>query len=170
MKISTRTIARVGVSAALYVVSTLLCAPLAYGQVQFRFSEMMMLLCFFSKDYVVSMTLGCLIVNMFSPLGLTDVFFGTSATLAAAVLIYLTRKKLPLAAVSLFPVISNGLIVGAELTIVFSEAPFWVNAGFVALGELICVSVIGVIVVRLLMKNATFMGLICDEKTGGKGQ
>ena len=92
MKISTRTIARVGVSAALYVVSTLLCAPLAYGQVQFRFSEMMMLLCFFSKDYVVSMTLGCLIVNMFSPLGLTDVFFGTSATLVAAVLIYLTRN------------------------------------------------------------------------------
>ncbi len=170
MKISSKTIAGIGVSAALYVALTLLCAPLSYGQVQFRFSEMMILLCYFSKDHIVSMTLGCVIVNLFSPLGLADVLFGTSATLAAAVLIYLTRRKLPLAAVSLFPVVTNGLIVGAELTVIFAEAPFWVNAGFVALGEFVCVTVVGVITMRLLMKSSAFMGLVSDEKTVGKEQ
>lgn len=150
--------------AALYVAATLACAPLAYGQVQFRVSELLMLFCFLSKDYIVSMTLGCIIVNLWSPLGMVDVVFGTCATLVAALLIYLTRKKLGIFTVSLFPVLSNGIIVGAELTYLFHEAPFWVNAGFVALGEFVCVSVLGVIVMRLLMTNKSFMKLIDAEE------
>ena len=155
---------KIGAMAALYVAATLACAPLAYGQVQFRVSELLMLFCFLSKDYIVSMTLGCIIVNLWSPLGMVDVVFGTCATLVAALLIYLTRKKLGIFTVSLFPVLSNGIIVGAELTYLFHEAPFWVNAGFVALGEFVCVSVLGVIVMRLLMTNKSFMKLIDAEE------
>ena len=154
-----RRITNIGVMTALYVVATLACSPLAYGQVQFRVSELLMLLCYFNRDYIISMTLGCVIVNLFSPLGFIDVLFGTLATLIAAILICATRKKINLFVASLFPVVSNGLIVGAELTYLF-HANFFVNAGFVALGEFVCVSILGVLVVSVLSKNSSFMKLI----------
>ena len=160
----TKRLAKTGIMAALYVAATLACAPLAYGQVQFRLSEILMLFCFLNKDYIVSVTFGCVIVNLWSPLGLVDVIFGTSATLIAGLLMYLTGKKLGIATVSLFPVLSNGIIVGAELTYLFQEAPFWANAGFVALGEFVCVSVLGVIIMRLLMKDKRFMKIIGEEE------
>lgn len=154
-----RRITNIGVMAALYVVATLLCGGLAYGQVQFRVSEMLMLLCFFNKDYIISMTLGCFIANLFSSLGFIDAGFGTAATLLAAILIYASRNKTNLFVASLFPVITNAFIVAAELKMVLG-LPYWVNAAWVALGEFVCVSVLGVIVVSALAKNKGFMKLI----------
>lgn len=154
-----RRMTNIGVMTAVYVVATMLCAPLAYEAVQFRVSELLMLLCFFNKDYIISMTMGCFIVNLFSPLGFIDVGFGTAATVIAAVLIYAFRKKTNLFVVSLFPVISNGLIIAAELKYVYGS-PYWINAGWVALGEFACVSVLGVIVVSAISKNKGFMKLI----------
>ena len=115
-----------GLIAAIYVVATMLCSSLAYGQVQFRISEVLMLLCYFNKDYIISLSIGCLIVNLFSTLGMVDVVFGTLATVVAAVLIYLLRNKVNLVVASLFPVISNAVIVGFELTYVF-KTPLLVN-------------------------------------------
>lgn len=157
--LSARKMANIGIMTAVYVVATLMCAPLAYGEVQFRVSELLMLLCFFNKDYIVSMTLGCFIANLFSPLGLMDVCFGTSATLIAAILIWLFRNKTNIFVVSLFPVISNGLIVAAELKYVFGT-PYWISAGWVALGEFVCVSVLGVAVMSALRRNKGFMKLV----------
>ena len=54
---SARRVTTVGVVTALYVALTLMCSNFAYGQIQFRVSEMLMLLCFYNKDYIVSMTL-----------------------------------------------------------------------------------------------------------------
>ena len=156
---NSRRITNIGVMTALYVVATLACSPLAYGQVQFRISELLMLLCYFNKDYIISMTLGCVIVNLFSPLGFIDVAFGTAATLIAALLMYFTRDKINLLVSSLFPVVCNGLIVGGELTYLF-HTKFYINAGFVALGEFVCVTILGVIVVGALSKNDSFMKLI----------
>ena len=156
---SSRRLTRIGVSAALYVVATLLCAPLAYEAVQFRVSEMLMLLCFYSKDYILSMTIGCFIANLFSSLGMADMLFGTSATLIAALLIYVFRNRTNLFVASLFPVAANALIIGAELKFIFGD-PFWVNAAYVALGEFVCITILGVTVFRLLEKNKRFMKII----------
>ena len=154
-----RRITNIGVMTAVYVVATMLCSPLAYKEIQFRVSELLMLFCFFNKDYIISMSMGCFIANLFSPLGFIDVGFGTSATIAAALLIYLCRNKVNLFVASLFPVVSNGLIIAAELKYV-SNAPYWLSVGTVALGEFVCVSIIGVIVVGNLSKNKGFMKLI----------
>lgn len=156
---SARRIARIGASAAVYIAATLLCAPLAYETVQFRVSEMLMLLCWYEKDYITAMTVGCLTADLFSSLGMFDVLFGTMATLIAAVLMYLLRKRVGLFTASLFPVISNALIIGLEIKIVTGD-PFWINAGCVALGEFVCVSIFGVTVFRLLEKNKRFMKLL----------
>ena len=154
---SARRLTNMGLIAAVYVVATMLCSSL--GQVQFRISEVLMLLCYFNKDYIISLSIGCLIVNLFSTLGMVDVVFGTLATVVAAVLIYLLRNKVNLVVASLFPVISNAVIVGFELTYVF-KTPLLVNMGWVALGEFVCVTIVGVILIKALMKNKYFSKLV----------
>lgn len=151
---------RLAAVAAIYVVLTVFL-PFTYEAVQFRIAEMLMLLCFYNKDYCVSLTLGCAIANLFSPFMLLDVPIGTAATLIAAVLMW----KCPnIYVASLFPVITNALMVGAELTYI-ENTPFLLNAGFVALGEFVVVSILGVAVFRfILQRNKPFMRLIGNEK------
>lgn len=164
-KLSVRRITAIGAVAAIYVVVTVLCSGFSYGPIQFRISEALMLLCFFSKDYIIAMTLGCFIANIFSTVGLIDTVVGTSATLIAGILIYLFRKQgsIPRMIVcSLFPVVINGIFVGAELKYV-AKLPFWLSCGEVAFGELVCVTVLGVIIFGLLSRNSGFMKLIMAE-------
>ncbi len=166
-KFNAHRIATIGVVAAIYVVVTIVGADLSYGPIQFRVAEALMLLCFFNKDYIFSLTIGCFIANIFSTVGLIDTVVGTSATLISAIMIYLFRKEdntVRLVICSLFPVIANGLLVGAELNLVL-KLPFWLSVGEVAFGEFVCVTVLGVIVFRLLSKNKGFMKLIMAEQT-----
>lgn len=155
-------IARVGIVAAIYVMLTLISTPLSYGQVQFRISEALILLCFYNKDYIISMTLGCFIANLFSPLGLIDAGFGTAATLISVVLIFACRNKLNLYFVSLFPVVVNAIIVAIELKLVY-DMPILVSMGWVALGEYVCVSTLGVIIFKALSRNKQFIALITNK-------
>ncbi|MCR5020879.1 QueT transporter family protein [Ruminococcus sp.] len=157
--LNSRRIMNIGVMAAIYALLNVVCAPLAFDQIQLRFSEMLMLLCFFNKDYIFSLTIGCFITNLNSPLGFSDVGFGTAATLAAAMLIYFFRDKLNLFVVSLFPVVINGFVVGAELHFI-NRLPFWQSVLTVSVGEFICVSMLGVVIISALSKKRGFMKVI----------
>ncbi len=156
-KFSTKRIARIAIVAALYFAITIAVAPIAFGQVQFRVSEILVLLCFYNKDYCYSMGLGCLLANFFSPMWTFDVPFGTLATVIAVVLMVFWGKNLLIA--SLFPVIVNGIIVGLELYAAFG-LPILMSMVSVAFGELVVVTIVGVPVFKLLEKNQTFMKLI----------
>ena len=133
-----KNIVRLAIVAALYAAMTLAIPGLSFGAVQFRFSEILVLLCFYRKDYCVSLTLGCLIANLFSPFGLYDIIFGTLAT-AVAVIPMFYMPNIWLAA--LLPVVSNGIIVGFELFL--CGEPLWFSMGSVAVGELVVVGIIG---------------------------
>ena len=74
-----------GIIAATYAALTIAISPLSYGPIQFRFSEIMVLLCFFNKKHSIGLTLGCLLANIFSPTAVLDVPFGTMATLIACI-------------------------------------------------------------------------------------
>lgn len=77
--------------AAIYVVLTVAIAPFSYGAIQFRISESLSQLVVFSKKYWLPITLGVAIANLFSPLGIVDVFFGTLGTglaLAISILVF----------------------------------------------------------------------------------
>lgn len=137
--------------AAVYVAMTLVIAPLAYGPIQFRFSEILVLLCFYNKDYCYSMVAGCAIANLFSPMAAMDVPFGTAATLISVLCMVFFAKKLWVA--SLFPVIINGIVVGIELYVALNE-PLLFSMATVALGELVVVTVLGVPFFKLLERNA----------------
>lgn len=148
-------IVKLAMVAAIYVALTYALSFMAYGNIQFRIAEALMLLCFYKKDYGIALTVGCFIANIFSPMA-PDMLFGTLATVLAVLLIYISPN---LYLASLAPVLTNAAIVGLELTICF-KTPFWLNAAEVAFGEFVCVSVVGVVVFKVLEKNPAFMKLV----------
>lgn len=132
--------------AALYAAATYLSAiiGIAYGPIQFRFSEALTILAVFSPAAIPGLTVGCILGNITSPMGIWDIIFGSSATLLAAIFAYLLRnirlKGFPLLSL-LMPVIFNAVIVGAEITFFFPSgesgmAAFLVSALQVGAGEL----------------------------------
>ena len=141
---------RIAVTAALYVALTLAIAPLSYGAVQFRISEVLTLLCFFKKDYCYSLILGCFISNLFSPLGALDLIFGVASTVFTVVGMRYVKN---IWAASLFPALSM-VFIAWEL--VYLGLPFWYSFLTAALGEIAVVTVIGVPLFKTLQKNRFF--------------
>ena len=149
-----RDIVRLSIISALYVVLTVM-NPFSYNMIQFRISEILMLLCFFRKDYSYALIVGCFISNLFSEIMLYDIIFGTFATVISCIVINNT-KNIYIAGIA--PVVFNGLIVGAELSIAF-QTPYFLNVFWVSLGELV-VMIIGVLAFLKLKNNTNFMELI----------
>lgn len=154
-------ITQIAIIAALYVALTVApgLSAFAYGSIQFRVSEILMLLPFYNPKYSWSLILGCFISNIFSgSLGIYDMIFGTSATAIACYLITkVPNRDNMLWLVPIICAVVNGIIVGAELYFVL-KIPFWINAFSVAIGEL-AVVIIGTIVFYILMKNRNFSRL-----------
>lgn len=148
---------------AIYVAVTGVLAPISFGNIQFRLSEVLILLVFVDAAYVLPLTLGCITANfLFSTMGIIDVVCGSAATFIALLLMVGTKKlllredKSNLTSVifigSLWASIVNGLIIGGELYYIL-KLPFWLSVIEVALGEFGVVSIIGVIVLKFLLNN-----------------
>ena len=149
--------------AALYAVLTLLQGILVPGSasmaVQFRVSEAMTLLCCITPAAIPGLTLGCFLANfLFMDALPVDMILGSLATLLAGLAMYALRqiqwKKLPLLA-AVMPAVFNGIIIGLEIEIFFIEGPFHfasflVQAGCVALGELVVCFVLGLPLYKVL--------------------
>lgn len=146
---------RLSIVAALYVVLTLIFSFISYGDIQFRIAEILIILCFFKKDYSFSIIVGCLISNLFSPMGLADVAFGTFATILSVVCIAYSKKMW---LTIIYPTVFNGVIIGLELFI-FLKLPLIPSMICVALGE-VTVLVVGYLIFAKLKSNAKFMELI----------
>lgn len=139
------------VIAALYAALTYAAglAGLAYGNVQFRFSEALTVLAAFTPAAIPGLAVGCLLGNLGSPYGAVDIVCGTLATLLAALCSYAARnirlKGIPFVSL-FFPVLFNAVIVGAEIILVvpggislqgFTLSAFLLSALWVGLGELV---------------------------------
>ena len=74
-------LAQAGMIAAIYAALTYLAMAfnLAYGSIQFRFSEALTILPVFTPAAVPGLAIGCLIGNLASPYPL-DLIFGTAAS------------------------------------------------------------------------------------------
>lgn len=148
-----KTITRNAVVAAIYFLLTFATTPFSFGQVQFRLAEALILLCFFRRDYVFGLTIGCLCANCLSTLGPWDILIGTAATFVSCLGISFCKH---LFIATIIPVVINAFAVGAELYFVL-QINLWLGAAYVALGELICVSVLGYMLFLLLRRNKPFM-------------
>lgn len=152
-KITIRQITDNAIVAAVYVAVTTLTASFSFLNVQFRIAEVLVLLCFFRKDFVFGVVIGTLLANIQSPMGFYDVLFGTFASLLSCIAIGFSKH---LFIATLYPVILNGFVVGAELYFLL-DYPFWVNVGLVALGEFAVVSVVGFALFTALRRNRHFL-------------
>lgn len=149
-------IAITGIVAAVYAALTVGMAPISYGAIQMRLSEVMTLLAFVNPVFVPGLVLGNLIANLYSPFGLPDVIFGTMATFIAVLAMSKTKN---LWVASLWPALVNGVIIGAELYF-FAGLPLLVTMGYVALGEFIVVTLIGCPLYLAIKSRHKLSGLI----------
>ena len=106
------------------------------------------MLAFFTPAAISGLSVGCLLFNLigYGAVMPWDLLFGTLGSLFAAWSMYLLRKvricKIPVLGL-LMPSVFNGLLVGLSLHITYGLA-FWLNAAYVALGELAVMLTLGI--------------------------
>lgn len=156
---STRSLCLSAVIAALYAALTLGFQAISYGAVQFRISEAMTLLPILFPEAVPGLAVGCLLSNLFNPMGATiyDIVFGTLATLIAAVLTRRIRASIWVRALP--PVVCNAVIVGLVLTYAYGIDMLWMNMLTVGIGEAVVCYVLGVPMIKVMEKQPFFKKL-----------
>ena len=82
----TKYLTHAAIIAAVYVVLTIIFAPISYGQVQVRISEALTVLPYFTPAAIPGLFIGCIIANIYGGAGIIDIIFGSLATLFAAFL------------------------------------------------------------------------------------
>ena len=150
--------AKVAIIASLYVAVTLVLAVISFGAVQLRLSEMFNYLALFHKRYIVAVTLGVVMANLFSPMWWIDVPVGGIATFIVLIICRAVTKNMKNL---VWKLVITGVIftasmftVAAQLMIVF-DLPFWPTYGTVAVGEAFSM-LVGGITIYLLQKKIDF--------------
>ncbi len=133
-----RKLARSALIAAVYVILSLAFAPLSYGVVQFRVSEVLTLLPFFMGEATWGLFVGCFLANVLGGMGPWDVFGGSAATLVAALL---SARSPNIYWAAAWPVVVNALAVGGYLSML-TGIPLLLTIAYIAAGQFgVCVVV-----------------------------
>ncbi|MDP2891680.1 MAG: QueT transporter family protein [Bacillota bacterium] len=142
MKKPVRYITHAAIIAAVYAGLTIALAPISFGPIQVRIAEAMCILPLFTPAAIPGLAIGCFIANLSSTFGWPDLIIGTGATLIAASLTYFLRRWKWIS--PLYTVIINAFAVpfvfflSAVLGINTTQAGwlvYWINVGWIALGE-----------------------------------
>ena len=152
---NTKFLVRAAVIAAIYTALTYVAGMmnLAYGHVQFRFSEALTVLPFLLPEAVPGLFIGCVVSNLLSPYGALDLVVGSLATLLAA---FWTSKCRNRYIAPLPPVVCNAALVGAMIAWYETDfgagfAPaFAYNALTVGAGEAAVCYLLGLPLLRVL--------------------
>ena len=144
---------------ALCYLQNMLIPGSASWAIQFQAAEALCVLAFFTPAAIPGLTVGCFLFNISFVGALPlDPLVGPVATLLAAVGMYLTRKLTikgyPFVGM-LMPAIFNAFLVGWELTVYIGEG-FWLNALYVAIGEVAVLLTIGTALYYALKKTKLF--------------
>lgn len=162
------------VVAAAYAALTMLLAPISYGEVQLRVSEVLCILPFFLPCTAPGLFAGCLIANLLSPMGALDIVFGSLATLLAALSTAAVGKSghgwIQCVLACLMPVLFNALIVGAVIAVSSVPEPFspaglasfGSAALWVGLGEMAVLFAVGLPLTRILPQQRFFQ-IMCSR-------
>ena len=155
MKKRSLNLAHAALIAAMYAALTHLQNILIPGSatwaIQFRASEALCVLAFFTPAAIPGLSVGCFLFNLtYSGALPLDPVIGTLATALAAGGMYLTRR-IPALGLCM-PALFNALLVGWELT-VYIGGGFWINALYVAIGELAVLFTLGLILYTTMKKR-----------------
>ena len=161
MKRKTHSITHAAIIAAMYFALThlqnLLIPNSATWAIQFRASEALCVLSFFTPAAVPGLTIGCLLFNIsFAGALPLDFAVGAFATFLACGSMRLLRG-MPWLGLAM-PALFNAILVGWELTLYlgdtgFTMAAFWLNALYVAIGELAVLYTLGWLLQKAMTKG-----------------
>ncbi len=155
---TSRFLVRAALYAALYAVLTL--APglnaIAYGEVQFRLAEALLVFACFDPAAVVGLTVGTGIGNLGSPMMPLDVVVGSSLTLIAAAAMHALGPRVIALAL---PVVVNGLGVAAMLALLLG-LPYWASAAWVGLGEAAVLFTAGLALLFVVRRHRDLFGIM----------
>lgn len=155
MKNRSAYLAHAALIGAMYVALTHLQNILIPGSatwaIQFRVSEALCVLAFFTPAAIPGLSAGCFLFNLTYSAALPlDMLVGTLATALACSGMYLMRK-IPVVGLCL-PALFNAFLVGWELT-VYIGGGFWLNALYVAIGELAVLFTLGWLLYTTMKKR-----------------
>ena len=132
--------------AAIYVVLTIVFAPISFGQIQFRIAEALTILPAFTPAAIPGLFVGCLIGNILGGAILPDIIVGSMATLLGAIFTYLLRNRSKWLA-PLPPIIANTVLIPFVLYYgyqILLPIPFQMLT--VGIGEVLSCGILGMIV------------------------
>ena len=156
-------VAQGAIIAALYVVLTVIFAPISFGEMQVRISEALTILPMFTPAAIPGLFVGCVLGNLLGGAIPVDVIFGSLATLIGAAGGYLLRKNRWL--VPLPTVLSNAVIVPFVLRYGYGVTlPIPLMMVYVAVGEIISCYVLGELLCTVLLRHRSIFGQK-EEKT-----
>lgn len=138
--------------AAIYVVLTLVFAPISFGDIQARISEALTVLPFFTPAAIPGLFAGCILANILGGAIPMDVIFGSIATLLGAIFTYKLRHVSKWTA-PLPPIVANVLIVPFVLRYGYGTnlpIPFMMLT--VGIGEVLSCGVLGMLLLTALSK------------------
>ena len=130
------------VIAAIYMALTMAAQPISFGPVQFRISEALCVLPYFTPAAVPGVFVGCLLSNLLCGAAGLDVVFGSLATLIGAVGSYAFRVNRWLVCVP--PILSNTVIIPWVLRFAYGSPDLIpVAMVTVGIGEVLAIGVLG---------------------------
>ena len=142
--------------AAVYVVLTLIFAPISFGAVQVRIAEALTILPLFTPAAIPGLFVGCILANILGGAVIWDVIFGSIATLIGAVIGYklrFSRWLVPIPAI-----VSNTVIIPFVLRYGYSiNLPIPVLMGYIAIGEVIGCYVLGELLAEVLSRSGKWI-------------
>lgn len=144
-------IVQAAVIAAIYAVITMTFLPISFGPVQFRISEALCILPYFTPAAVPGVFIGCLLSNLLGTAVPLDVVMGSIATLIGACGSYALRRNKWLVCIP--PILSNTIIIPWVLRYAYGAKemiPYLMAT--IGVGEILAVGVLGNILLAALCR------------------
>lgn len=166
MKIfTTAKLTRMGITAGLYIVLSLIVFPISSGAIQVRISEGLTLLPLIFPETAIALCVGCLLTNLITGCMLFDVLLGSVVTFIAGLFTALIGKAIKNTAVKitvggLFPVLLNAFLLPLIWWYCYGKLDYLyiVQVALVLAGQAISVYAVGTII-YLTTKKAKDKGL-----------
>ena len=138
-------LARAAIIAALYVVLTMVFAPISFGPMQVRIAEVLTILPLFTPAAIPGLLVGCLLWNILGGGVIWDIIFGAAVGYA----LRRNRWLVPIPAI-----LANAIIIPFVLKYGYGiEMPLILMGLYVGVGEIISCFVLGELFASALLRR-----------------
>ncbi|MCL2865952.1 MAG: QueT transporter family protein [Lachnospiraceae bacterium] len=145
-------LAQAALIGAIYIVITIIFAPISFGPMQVRISEALTILPLFTPAAIPGLFIGALLGNLLGGAVLPDIIFGSLATLIAAFGTYGLRHHSKFLAV-LPPIVVNAIIIPFVIHYGYGvQIPIPLLMLYVGVGQIIACGILGLLLHKVLEK------------------